>query len=113
MAGWLRRDPLILKRQGSSASSIDSALALRSSWAIEVVAFASSLIAALTALGGAIYGQYIMYLNPDTVSGIGVSLQIVFAAIGIDEPEIAHGQEMFRAGFENDLIFADRAICVS
>jgi len=37
--------------------------------------------AALTALGGAIYGQYIMYLNPDTVSGIGVSLQIVFAAI--------------------------------
>jgi branched-chain amino acid transport system permease protein len=37
--------------------------------------------AALTALGGAIYGQYIMYLNPETVSGIGVSLQIVFAAI--------------------------------
>lgn len=37
--------------------------------------------AALTALGGAIYGQYIMYLNPETVSGIAVSLQIVFAAI--------------------------------
>jgi len=37
--------------------------------------------AALTALGGAVYGQYIMYLNPETVSGIGVSLQIVFAAI--------------------------------
>jgi branched-chain amino acid transport system permease protein len=37
--------------------------------------------AALTALGGAIYGQYLMYLNPETVSGIGVSLQIVFAAI--------------------------------
>jgi branched-chain amino acid transport system permease protein len=37
--------------------------------------------AALTALGGAIYGQYFMYLNPETVSGIGVSLQIVFAAI--------------------------------
>jgi branched-chain amino acid transport system permease protein len=37
--------------------------------------------AALTALGGAFYGQYIMYLNPDTVSGIAVSLQIVFAAI--------------------------------
>ena len=26
--------------------------------------------AALTALGGAIYGQYFMYLNPETVSGI-------------------------------------------
>ena len=35
--------------------------------------------AALTALGGAIYGQYLMYLNPETVSGIAVSLQIVFA----------------------------------
>jgi branched-chain amino acid transport system permease protein len=37
--------------------------------------------AALTALGGAVFGQYLMYLNPETVSGIAVSLQIVFAAI--------------------------------
>src|SRR5258708_2589803 len=37
--------------------------------------------AALTALGGAVFGQYLMYLNPDIFSGIGVSLQIVFAAI--------------------------------
>ncbi|MGO8867471.1 MAG: branched-chain amino acid ABC transporter permease [Alphaproteobacteria bacterium] len=37
--------------------------------------------AVLTALGGALYVQYLMYLNPETVSGIGVSLQIVFAAI--------------------------------
>ena len=37
--------------------------------------------AALTALGGAIYAQYMMYLNPETVSGIAVSLQIVFAVI--------------------------------
>jgi branched-chain amino acid transport system permease protein len=37
--------------------------------------------AALTAFGGALFGQYLMYLNPETVSGIGVSLQIVFAAI--------------------------------
>jgi branched-chain amino acid transport system permease protein len=37
--------------------------------------------AALTALGGGVYAQYIMYVNPDTVSGVGVSLQIVFAAI--------------------------------
>jgi branched-chain amino acid transport system permease protein len=35
----------------------------------------------LTALGGAIIGQYLMYLNPEIVSGIAVSLQIVFAAI--------------------------------
>jgi branched-chain amino acid transport system permease protein len=37
--------------------------------------------AALTALGGAFYGQYMMYLNPETLSGIAVSLQIVFGAI--------------------------------
>jgi branched-chain amino acid transport system permease protein len=37
--------------------------------------------AALSALGGAILGQYLMYLNPETLSGIAVSLQIVFAAI--------------------------------
>jgi len=37
--------------------------------------------AALTALGGALFAQYLMYLNPETLSGIGVSLQIVFAAI--------------------------------
>ncbi|MFM9883557.1 MAG: branched-chain amino acid ABC transporter permease [Burkholderiales bacterium] len=39
------------------------------------------LSAALTALGGALYGQYQQYINPDTVSGIAVSLQIVFAVI--------------------------------
>ncbi len=37
--------------------------------------------AAMTALGGAIFAQYIMYLNPESVSGIAVSLQIVFAAV--------------------------------
>jgi branched-chain amino acid transport system permease protein len=37
--------------------------------------------AAMTALGGGLYGQFVMYLNPDTLSGVGVSLQIVFAAI--------------------------------
>jgi branched-chain amino acid transport system permease protein len=37
--------------------------------------------AALTAFGGALLSQYFMYVNPDTLSGIAVSLQIVFAAI--------------------------------
>jgi branched-chain amino acid transport system permease protein len=37
--------------------------------------------AALTALGGAVYAQYMMYINPETLSGIAVSLQIVFGAI--------------------------------
>jgi len=37
--------------------------------------------AAITAAGGSIFAQYIMYLNPETVAGVGISLQIVFAAI--------------------------------
>ena len=37
--------------------------------------------AALTALGGSLLTQYIQYVNPDVVSGVAVSLQIVFAAI--------------------------------
>jgi branched-chain amino acid transport system permease protein len=37
--------------------------------------------AVLTAIGGIIYAQYISYVNPDTLSGIGVSLRIVFAVV--------------------------------
>ena len=39
------------------------------------------LSAALTAIGGVAYAQYISYVNPDTRSGIGVSLRIVFAVV--------------------------------
>ena len=39
------------------------------------------LSAGMTAVGGAFLGQYLMYLNPELLSGVGVSLQIVFAAI--------------------------------
>jgi branched-chain amino acid transport system permease protein len=35
----------------------------------------------MTATGGALYGQYQVYINPETVSGIAISLQIVFAVI--------------------------------
>jgi branched-chain amino acid transport system permease protein len=37
--------------------------------------------AAMTAMGGVLYGQYQVYINPETVSGIAISLQIVFAVI--------------------------------
>jgi branched-chain amino acid transport system permease protein len=39
------------------------------------------LSAALTALGGVAYAQYMTYVNPETLSGIGVSLRIVFAVV--------------------------------
>ena len=39
------------------------------------------LSATMTALAGALYCQYQMFISPDTVSGIAVSLQMVFAAV--------------------------------
>jgi branched-chain amino acid transport system permease protein len=39
------------------------------------------LSAVMTAMAGALYGQYQMFISPDTVSGIAVSLQMVFAAV--------------------------------
>jgi len=41
-----------------------------------------TLISALmTCVGGVLYAQYQLYVNPETVSGVGVSLQMVFGAI--------------------------------
>jgi branched-chain amino acid transport system permease protein len=35
----------------------------------------------MCALGGAIFAQYQMYIGPDTIAGLGLSLNIVFAVI--------------------------------
>ena len=35
----------------------------------------------MTGFAGALYCQYQMFISPDTVSGISVSLQMVFAAV--------------------------------
>ena len=39
------------------------------------------LSAGMTSIGGVLYAQYQLYVNPDTVSGIAISLQLVFGAI--------------------------------
>jgi branched-chain amino acid transport system permease protein len=41
----------------------------------------TALSSAMCSFGGAIYGQYQMYIGPDTIAGLGVSLNIVFAVI--------------------------------
>jgi len=41
----------------------------------------TTLSAVLTAAGGILYAQYITYVNPETLAGIGVSLRIVFAVV--------------------------------
>ena len=41
----------------------------------------TAISAAMCAVGGALYGQYQMYIGPDTIAGLGLSLNIVFAVI--------------------------------
>ena len=41
----------------------------------------TALSAGMSAFGGAMYGQYQMYIGPDTIAGLSLSLNIVFACI--------------------------------
>jgi branched-chain amino acid transport system permease protein len=41
----------------------------------------TALSSALCALGGAVFAQYQMYIGPETIAGLGLSLNMVFAAI--------------------------------
>lgn len=41
----------------------------------------SALSAGMCAFGGAMYGQYQMYIGPETIAGLGISLNMVFAVI--------------------------------
>jgi branched-chain amino acid transport system permease protein len=41
----------------------------------------TALSSSMCALGGAIYAQYQMYIGPETIAGLGLSLNMVFAAI--------------------------------
>jgi branched-chain amino acid transport system permease protein len=43
--------------------------------------FVTLISAGMTSMGGVLYAQYQLYINPETVSGIGISLQMVFGAI--------------------------------
>jgi branched-chain amino acid transport system permease protein len=43
--------------------------------------FVTLVSAVMTSIGGVLYAQYQLYVNPETVSGIGISLQMVFGVI--------------------------------
>lgn len=43
--------------------------------------FVTLISAMMTSVGGVLYAQYQLYINPETVSGIGISLQMVFGVI--------------------------------
>jgi branched-chain amino acid transport system permease protein len=81
LAVWARMDRSMARSAMEAIGEDETAAA---SVGIHVTRFKvgiTVLSAALTAVGGIAYAQYISYVNPDTLAGIGVSLRIVFAAV--------------------------------
>jgi branched-chain amino acid transport system permease protein len=78
---WVRMDRSMASRAMEAIGEDETAAA---SVGIHVTRFKlgiTMLSAALTAVGGVVLVQYLAYANPDTMSGIGVSLRIVFAVV--------------------------------
>ncbi len=73
-----------------------------------------------TAIGGVIYVQYITYMNPHTVSGVGISLSICFKAIIggmftmmgplIGSTIMISMEEFFRIAFGSDFVSVSQVI---
>jgi branched-chain amino acid transport system permease protein len=78
---WARVDRSMARKAMEAIGEDETAAA---SVGIRVTRFKmaiTALSAALTALGGALLALYLAYANPDSLSGIGVSLRIVFAVV--------------------------------
>jgi branched-chain amino acid transport system permease protein len=78
---WRRIDRSMLRYAMEAVSQEEDAAASVGVNVTRAKLTVTVISAALTALGGALYGQYQQYINPETVASIGVSLQIVFAVI--------------------------------
>jgi branched-chain amino acid transport system permease protein len=78
---WLRVDRSMARPAMEAISEDEDAAAAIGIHVTREKLKITMLSAALTALGGVLYAQYQMYVNPSTTSGIAISLQIVFAAI--------------------------------
>ena len=76
---WIDRS---MSRYAMEAISEDEDAAAAAGVNVTAEKLKITMISALmTAFAGALYCQYQMFISPDTVSGIAVSLQMVFAAI--------------------------------
>jgi branched-chain amino acid transport system permease protein len=78
---WVRLDRSMARAAMEAIGEDETAAA---SVGIHVTRFKlwlTALAAALAALGGVLYAQYITWVNPETLAGIGVSLRIVFAVV--------------------------------
>ena len=80
---WVwRREARSMANQALSAISEDEVAAASIGIHVTSQKLRITIIsAAMTGVGGILFGQYNMYLSPDTLSGVGVSLEIVFASI--------------------------------
>ncbi len=78
---WARVDRS-MARLGLEAISQEEDAAASIGMNVTRLKLAVTMISALmTCIGGVLYAQYQLYVNPETVSGIGISLQMVFGAI--------------------------------
>ena len=71
-------------RMRLALTAIEESELAASSMGVSIIRFKMGitlLSAGLTAMGGVLYAQYITYINPGTISGVGVSLSTCFKAI--------------------------------
>jgi branched-chain amino acid transport system permease protein len=78
---WLRVDASMDRYALDAASQDEDAAASVGIDVTKEKLKITALSSALCALGGAVFAQYQMYIGPDTIAGLGVSLNIVFAVI--------------------------------
>jgi branched-chain amino acid transport system permease protein len=78
---WIRVDDSILSRMLHATSNDTQAAEAIGIDVIQSKLKITLTSIAITAVAGAVYAQYKLYINPETVSGVWISLQIVFAAI--------------------------------
>ena len=78
---WRRVDQSMERRALQAISEDEDAAASIGVGVTRTKLMMTLLSAAMTCVGGALYAQYQLYVNPETVSGIGISLQLVFGVI--------------------------------
>jgi branched-chain amino acid transport system permease protein len=78
---WTRIDTSMTRlAMAASAEQEDAAAAIGINVAFEKLKVLL-VSAAITSIGGSLLGQYLMYVNPETLSGPPVSLQMLYAAV--------------------------------
>ncbi|MEQ9643000.1 MAG: branched-chain amino acid ABC transporter permease [Alphaproteobacteria bacterium] len=78
---WHLVDRSMLRYALDSVAEDEDASASAGVWVSMTKLRVTVLSAVMTAFAGVMYTQYQMFIAPDTVGGIGVSLQIVFATV--------------------------------